>query len=184
MKAISYRHLLPLLLIMTISPLNAHGPEVPDWRAVNDGVMGGISTGAAMPLDGGVIRFAGIISLENRGGFASIRADSPEFAFGGDGTLILEVIGDGRSYTVDLRTRARQGAFSYKQGFDTTAGERTTHRLPLSDFRATSYGRRLPLAGPLNPAQVMSLGFMLYDGNPGPFRLDILSTTFEPAPLP
>jgi monofunctional biosynthetic peptidoglycan transglycosylase len=167
---------------MTLPPLNAHGPDTPNWWAVNDGVMGGISTGAAIPLDGGVIRFAGILSLENRGGFASIRADSPAFAFEGEGTLILEVIGDGRSYTIDLRTRARQGAFSYKQGFETTAGERTTHRLPLSAFRATAYGRRMPLALPLNPAKVMSLGFMLYDGTPGPFRLDILSITFEPAP--
>jgi monofunctional biosynthetic peptidoglycan transglycosylase len=117
-----------------------------------------------------VIRFAGILSLENNGGFASIRADSPEFAFDQDGQIVLQVRGDGRAYTLDLRTARRQGAFSYKQAFQTKAGEVTEISLPLSRFRPTAFGRQMPAATPLDPAKVVSLGFMLADGQPDPFR--------------
>ena len=175
-----------LLLFLTLmnSHLPAHGPESPDWYAVNDGVMGGVSAGAAVPLDNGVIRFAGILSLENNGGFASIRADSPAFAFTRDGSIVLRVKGDGRTYTLDLRTARRQGAFSYKQAFQTVAGEVTEVRLPLTRFQATAFGRQMPVASPLDPARVVSLGFMLADKQPGPFRLDVLSLGFEATTAP
>lgn len=166
------------------SHLPAHGPVSPDWYAVNDGVMGGRSAGSATPLEDGVIRFEGILSLENNGGFASIRADSPEFAFDQDGQIVLRVRGDGRAYTLDLRTARRQGAFSYKQAFQTKAGEVTEISLPLSRFRATAFGRQMTVATPLDPAKVVSLGFMLADGQPGAFRLDVMDIGFEPTAIP
>lgn len=50
-----------------IGPLAAH------WISVDDDVMGGHSRGSAVLRDG-VLRFAGALSLEDNGGFASIRA--------------------------------------------------------------------------------------------------------------
>lgn len=97
---------------------------------------------------------------------------------------MLRVRGDGRAYTLDLRTARRQGAFSYKQAFETKAEEITDIRLPLSRFRATAFGRQMPVATPLDPAKVVSLGFMLADGQPGPFRLDVLAIGFEPTAAP
>ncbi len=178
---------IPLLLFAApfiAFPSYAYGPGSYRWRVVNDTVMGGISSSSASMLKDGLVRFSGLLSLENNGGFASIRADSEDFAFPSDGTLVLKVKGDGRRYTVDLRTQRRQGAFSYKAGFQTEAGETKEIRLPLSSFRATAFGRRMPGAAPLDPGQVVSFGFMLAEKNPGPFRLDILSVEFEPAALP
>jgi len=163
--------------------VSAYGPASPRWRIVNDTVMGGVSSSSATMLEKGLVRFSGILSLDNNGGFASVRADSDEFSFPSDGTLLLKVRGDGRRYTVDLRTQRRQGAFSYKAGFQTEAGETTEVRLPLSSFRATAFGRMMPAATPLDPSRVVSFGFMLADKNPGPFRLDILSVEFEPAEM-
>lgn len=42
----------------------------------------------------------------------------------------------------------------------------------------------MPAAAPLDSAQVVSLGLMLADGKPGPFRLDLLSIDFEPRTSP
>jgi hypothetical protein len=42
------------------------------WRAINDGVMGGVSLGEIVAIDNG-LRFQGTLSLENNGGFASVR---------------------------------------------------------------------------------------------------------------
>jgi monofunctional biosynthetic peptidoglycan transglycosylase len=176
-------YLLSIVVILS-SNVWAYGPSSPQWRVVNDTVMGGVSSSSATPLERGVVRFAGLLSLENNGGFASIRADSSEFAFSEDGDLILQVRGDGRTYTVDLRTGERQGAFSYKQAFRTRAGEIMQIRLPLRDFQPTAFGRSMPLAGPLNPSRVMSFGFMLADKKSGPFRLDVLSVRFDPTPAP
>lgn len=169
------------LLSTTALIASAYGPDSPRWRTVNDTVMGGVSSSSATMIKDGLVRFSGILSLDNNGGFTSIRADSEDFAFPSDGTLVLKVKGDGRSYTVDLRTQRRQGAFSYKSGFQTKAGEEMEVRLPLSSFRATAFGRMMPVATPLDPSRVISFGFMLAEKNPGPFRLDILSAEFEPA---
>lgn len=63
---------------MTLQSLYAYGPESPVWRAVNDGVMGGISSGSAVPLEKGLIRFAGILSLVNKPS-KPLPAKSPRF---------------------------------------------------------------------------------------------------------
>ena len=179
-----FKSLLGILFLLFSSQLLAYGPDHPKWRVVNDTVMGGVSSSSATPLEDGLVRFAGILSLENNGGFASIRADSEEYALEESGTLVLKVRGDGRGYTVDLRTRRRQGAFSYKSGFQTVAGEVTEVRLPLSSFRATAFGRRMPVATPLDPKRIVSFGFMLAEKKPGPFRLDVLSVRFEADKVP
>jgi monofunctional biosynthetic peptidoglycan transglycosylase len=44
-----------------------------NWRAVNDNVMGGVSEGGSRITDEKTLLFTGTLSLENRGGFASIR---------------------------------------------------------------------------------------------------------------
>ena len=48
----------------------------PGWTAVNDGVMGGVSRGGAKLIDGS-LHFRGILSLDNNGGFSSIRSGGP-----------------------------------------------------------------------------------------------------------
>jgi NADH dehydrogenase [ubiquinone] 1 alpha subcomplex assembly factor 1 len=44
-----------------------------DWQAVNDGVMGGVSEGTFQITDRNTLAFVGTLSLENNGGFASVR---------------------------------------------------------------------------------------------------------------
>lgn len=43
------------------------------WQAVNDGVMGGVSDGRFKITADGTLEFFGTLSLENNGGFASVR---------------------------------------------------------------------------------------------------------------
>jgi hypothetical protein len=46
-----------------------------EWYVVNDGVMGGVSQGRLERTGEDTVIFAGVLSLENFGGFASVRAD-------------------------------------------------------------------------------------------------------------
>lgn len=162
----------------------AYGPEAPEWYAVNDSVMGGISEGKPIMLDEGAVRFAGILSLENRGGFSSIRSNSPDYAIEAGKELVIKVKGDGRTYYFDLRTNIRQRAFTYRQAFSTKAGEIMEIRLPLPEFEASSFGRRIPMAGPVDPEKIESIGVTLSDKKAGPYRLDIFEIRTQLPSLP
>ena len=45
--------------------------------------------------------------------------------------------------------------------------------IPLDRFEATSFGRVLRGAGPVDPRSVTSIGFLLAEKTPGPFALEV-----------
>ena len=67
-----------------------------DWFVVNDGVMGGISSGRMRPVGDDVAAFSGHVSLENNGGFASVRTVLEPGDLSAFAGLALRVRGDGR----------------------------------------------------------------------------------------
>lgn len=73
------------------------------WASVNDRVMGGVSTSQATATNEG-LAFSGVVSLDNNGGFASIRALPCEYGLDGVIALVLRVRGDGKAYKFGMRT--------------------------------------------------------------------------------
>ena len=61
----------------------------------------------------------------------------------------------------------------YQCAFTTTPGQWEEHRLLGKDFVPTFRGRVLSDLPPLNPAKVLSVGFLIADKQAGPFRLEI-----------
>lgn len=143
------------------------------WQAVNDGVMGGRSDGRLKITEDQTMQFYGAISLENNGGFASIRSVSKPLELKADDTIVVRVRGDGREYLLNLYVPTRQIASSYRASIPTTKDEWTEVAVPVKSFYATSFGRKMPDAGPVKAGEVNALGFMLSDKTPGPFRLEI-----------
>ena len=45
--------------------------------------------------------------------------------------------------------------------------------MPLDKFVATSFGRPVRDAGPVDPKEINGLGFLLSDKKTGPFKLEI-----------
>jgi NADH dehydrogenase [ubiquinone] 1 alpha subcomplex assembly factor 1 len=152
------------------------------WQTVNDGVMGGRSQGNFLQTRNGTLLFAGEISLENNGGFSSIRTRAQDLLLGGYDGLRIRVRGDGRTYKLSLRTSGSSSRIAYWADFETVKGEWTTVQIPFSEWVPTSFGRTL--AGPrLIPSAVNSVGFMLYDKKAGPFSLEVDSiAAFRAAP--
>lgn len=142
-----------------------------EWRAVNDGVMGGVSQGRFEITEAGTLEFSGNLSLENNGGFASIRTVPRDLGLRPGDEIRLRVRGDGRSYLMNLYVPGSRTAFSYRADIPTVRDEWTQVRIPLASFQAHWFGRRVD--DPLEEERVHSLGFMLSDGKPGPFRLEI-----------
>jgi len=143
------------------------------WTSVNDVVMGGVSDSLVQISDEGTGVFAGHLSLENNGGFASARVGLPENDYSGYAGIMLRVKGDGKRYSFRLRTDRMFDGMVYRQEFDTAAGEWMDVEMPFSDFRPSFRGRTVPDAPPLNTANICQLGFLISDKQEGEFRLEI-----------
>jgi uncharacterized surface protein with fasciclin (FAS1) repeats len=143
------------------------------WLSVNDNVMGGVSDGSFRITDDKTLEFSGNLSLENRGGFASIRTRPTELKLEGYDTIAIRLKGDGRTYYFNLRTSSRNAAGSYRAPFNTQKETWQEVRIPLKDFNYTAYGRRVAGAEPLRANKVQSMGFTLSDKKAGPFRLEV-----------
>ncbi len=155
--------------------------EASAWKAVNDGVMGGRSVGKLKTTPDGAMQFFGTLSLENNGGFASIRSGRLQVEMDQKEAFRVRLKGDGRTYVFNLYPKTRRMAFSYRASLPTVAGEWTEVTVPLEDFTPTSFGRRVQNKGPLAPDQISGIGFMLSDKKAGPFELEIEWVRIEPA---
>ncbi len=72
------------------------------WQSVNDGVMGGRSDGQFKITDDKKMEFSGTLSLENNGGFASVRASGGNLGLKADDVIVARVRGDGLKYNFNL----------------------------------------------------------------------------------
>jgi monofunctional biosynthetic peptidoglycan transglycosylase len=143
------------------------------WQAVNDGVMGGISDGRFRITERQTLEFYGTLSLENNGGFTSVRSRPRTLGLHTGDTLVARVRGDGREYQLNLYTPRQRMAFSYRAPLKTRSGRWIEVAIPLDRFEATSFGRVLPGVGPVDPRSVTSIGFLLADQEPGPFVVEV-----------
>lgn len=142
------------------------------WQIVNDTVMGGRSQSRFERTERDTFLFSGRTSLENNGGFASVRSVRAPLAVAGADGLEVRVKGDGRAYRLTLRTANSPDWVAYWADLPTRAGEWITVRIPFEAWAPTAFGRRLP--GPaLNRRAIDSVGFMLYDQQAGPFALEV-----------
>jgi monofunctional biosynthetic peptidoglycan transglycosylase len=144
-----------------------------DWQVVNDGVMGGVSDGKVKITDKKTLEFYGTLSLENNGGFASVRSKAKKLGLEKGDVLVARVRGDGREYSMNLYVPRPLIAFSYRATVKTKKDEWVEVKLPLDKFEATSFGKVVKDAGPVDPAEGNGLGFLLADKKAGPFKLEV-----------
>ena len=155
----------------TLFDFEAGRSESP-WYIVNDGVMGGLSQSEMGAKDGAAC-FRGILSLENNGGFASVRTEVVSEDLAGFDGFRLRVKGDGKVYKFRVRTTQRFDGVAYSVNFPTQAGEWQTHRLAADQFVPMFRGRIVRSAPPLDMALVRQLGFLISDKQVGTFELHV-----------
>jgi NADH dehydrogenase [ubiquinone] 1 alpha subcomplex assembly factor 1 len=144
--------------------------DEPDWEVVNDGVMGGRSSGFVAVAEGR-LRFSGTLVTQG-GGFTSARAPMAVDLSGLQG-LELRVRGSGRSFELELNdgTRGYGRNVSRRAAFATTA-EWTVVRVPFSALRSSIFGRVVS-APRIDLTQLRSVGLYILDGRDGPFWLEV-----------
>ena len=151
------------------------------WTSVNDNVMGGISEGGFRITDDKTLEFSGNLSLENRGGFASIRTRPSNLNLDGYDKIGLRLKGDGRTYYFNLMTSSRSAASSYRASLKTQKDTWQDIHIALNDFVYTSFGRTIGGAAPLKAKDIQSVGFTLSDKKSGPFKLEVREIRAEKA---
>lgn len=149
------------------------------WVSVNDNVMGGVSTGKFRISNDKTLEFSGKLSLENRGGFASIRTNPENLGLEGYDTIAVRVRGDGRTYYLDLRSSTLFGAASYRAPLNTQEDTWQEIRIPLRDFKYSAFGTPIAGAEPITAGEVRSVGFTVADKKAGPFRLEVARIAAE-----
>jgi hypothetical protein len=190
----SWLVLVPLVLVPPIAGtvLARHNPQMPrdlfdfqvaestaGWSAIDDAVMGGVSASRLRHDPAGHAVFEGVVSLDNNGGFASVRSRPGELGAPGVLSYVLEVRGDGKRYKLSLRTDDGFDGVNYQATFETPHEQWTTVRLPVAEFRPTFRGRVVATAPPLEPAGVRQVGLMIADRQAGAFSLAVRSISAE-----
>lgn len=146
------------------------GPETEPWTSVDDNVMGGVSSSRGRIQQDGTLNFSGNMSLENFGGFSSLRSPWAPIDLSGSDGLLIRVQGDGNIYRLRIRTTATGRDIAYNSFFETLNGEWSTVYIPFETMVPTYRGFQTS-SGPLDPATISSFGFMLSDKQPGGFSL-------------
>lgn len=159
---------IPIYLLMTLFDFQ-EDTDTSTWYVVNDGVMGGISEGQLRRDDSGYGVFEGRVSLENNGGFASVRCRFAQpHAVGGASSIRVRLKGDGKTYQLRLRQREDQ-SYAYIFSFP-TSGEWETVTVPLFEMYPSFRGRRLDRPN-FAHEQIAELAFLIADKQSGAFQL-------------
>jgi NADH dehydrogenase [ubiquinone] 1 alpha subcomplex assembly factor 1 len=145
-----------------------------EFRVINDGVMGGVSTSRLVRTEG-ALRFEGEVSLENSGGFASFRgpAQLPD----GATALLLTVRGDGQRYKLTLKLDDSNATAQYQASF-VAPRDWATIRFATGDFSASFRGRPVS-APPLALGQARAIGVLISERQAGPFWLEVREVRTE-----
>ncbi|MEL6140340.1 MAG: CIA30 family protein [Bacteroidota bacterium] len=150
-----------------------------DWQVVNDGVMGGLSQGKAILSDSSVI-FAGTISLDNYGGFSTLRSPIQATDLSVYRTLKIRYRAEGQDFAIQLQ---RSTAFYnpyLKFPLPQTKGKWTSLEIPLSTFKEVRMSK--PTGVDANAkllSQTIRLALINDGKKAGPFSLEVDFITFE-----
>lgn len=132
--------------------------DISDWEIVNDAVMGGQSSGKFYLNEEGNGVFKGTVSLENNGGFSSLRHRFKRKKITGYKKVMIHLKGNGKRYQFRIK-KNKEDQPAYIHYFETT-GEWQTIEIKLSELKPTFRGRKLNM--PSFPAEDLEeVGFMI-----------------------
>ena len=118
--------------------------DLKNWSVVNDTVMGGQSAGKIGKDAQGKGLFEGHVSMDNNGGFTSIRYDAGKIKLQGYSKFVIVLKGDGKPYQFRVKTNSSDD-YAYVYSFE-TSGNWQTFEIPFSDMVPSFRGRSLNLA--------------------------------------
>lgn len=146
------------------------GMELTNWSVVDDVVMGGISDGSFYLNDDGQGVFSGQVSLENNGGFSSVRYKSKKQTLVSANKFVIRLKGDGKTFQFRVKP-SKINWYAFVYNFETT-GEWQTIEIPMKKMYPSFRGQKLNFPN-YSGKQIAELGFLIANNKNENFTLEI-----------
>lgn len=140
------------------------------WRIVDDVVMGGKSAGSFIINDSGHGEFSGVVSLDNNGGFSSVRYRFEAINVQDFSKIIIRLKGDGKRYQFRVKSdqNMRQSYIAYFE----SSGDWQSIEIKMDDLFPSWRGMRLDM--PNFPGiAIEELAFLISNKKAESFKLEI-----------
>ena len=146
------------------------------WQVIDDGVMGGRSQGNFAINEEGNAVFEGTVSLDNYGGFSSVRHRLLEKDISKYTKVLLRIKGDGKKYQFRIKEK-RRDYYSYITTFQTT-NKWQTITLEMHQMYPAFRGRTLNMDN-LKPNKIEEIAILIGNKKAEKFRLEIDSISLQ-----
>ncbi len=141
-----------------------------NWAIVDDVVMGGRSDGNLSINQQGNAVFSGLVSLENNGGFSSVRYRFEKMNVEEFSTISIRLKGDGKKYQFRVKTNMYD-RHSYMSHFQ-TSGDWETIEIPMHEMQPSFRGMKMNM--PDYPGEVMEeVAILISNKKAEGFKLEI-----------
>jgi NADH dehydrogenase [ubiquinone] 1 alpha subcomplex assembly factor 1 len=165
------QHLQPMILYNFSLTSQAH-----EWIVVDDVVMGGKSNGSFRINDANHGIFEGNVSLENNGGFSSVRHWIDQKKVENFTKVVLDIKGDGNPYQFRIKAN-KSDYYSYVAEFNTTS-DWVIVEIPFNTMYPSFRGQRLD--APNFPGKLIEeIAFLIGNKKAVSFKLEIDKITLE-----
>lgn len=141
-----------------------------NWQIINDNVMGGVSKSNILINENGIAVFEGSVSLENNGGFCSVRYGFEEISVAGFEKIAFRVRGDGKKYQFRIRANS-DDYYSYISYFETSENWETIE-IPLAKMYPVFRGRKLDMPD-FSGNAIEEIAFLIGNKKEETFQLEI-----------
>ena len=148
----------------------AENSSLENWYIVNDDVMGGVSRSEIFINENGNAVFKGSVSLENNGGFCSVRYGLEKVLLTDSEKITLHIKGDGKRYQFRIKANRRDN-HSYISYFETT-GNWQTIEIPLNEMYPVFRGRKLDMPN-FSHNSMEEIAFLIGNKKEEKFQIEI-----------
>lgn len=147
-----------------------HNTNIRQWKVVNDVVMGGKSSGKITLSPEGKGLFKGTVSLENNGGFSSVRYTFPTTDVTEYSKFILQLRGDVKRY--QFRVKENQSDYYSFISYIQTSNVLSEYEIEFKEMCPVFRGRNLYMPN-FAGKRMEEVGLLIANKNPEIFALEI-----------
>ena len=142
--------------------------DIKNWNVIDDIVMGGKSSGSFKLTTDGYGVFKGNVSLENNGGFSSVKYKFPNILIDNKSKISFKVKGDGKDYQFRIKENSSD-RHSYISLFSTT-GDWQEIEIPLNNFYPSFRGKTLDIPN-FSKQHIEEISFLISNKHEENFKL-------------
>ena len=146
------------------------------WTVINDAVMGGESEGDFFIDSDGNGVFEGDVSLENNGGFSSVKYKFSKMDIKNATKINIVLKGDGKSYQFRLKAKSKD-RHSFVSKFSTNR-EWQEIEIPLKEMYPSFRGRKLEIPN-FSDNYIEEIAFLIGNKSAEHFKLIIDKIEFK-----